>query len=354
MDHELQLLHDMLATYSPSTEERAVGELLVARMREFGLRAEIDGAGNAVGEIAGAGGGSARPEVLLVGHMDTVPGFIPPEIRDGNLHGRGAVDAKGPLAAFVAAAGRLGRSDGWSGRLVVVGCVEEEYATSKGARYLVDRYQPDFCIIGEPSGWSSVTLGYKGRLLVRYRLALPVKHTAAPGASAAERAVDFWLALRDLGRERSQGKRAFDALDASLRQIESGGDGFSEWAELLAGFRLPTDLTVEDLKAQVTAVADPTAALEFSSEEPAIRASKSNQLVRAFLSAIRAAGGEPTFKVKTGTSDMNILGPAWGCPILAYGPGDSSLDHTPEEHVQIEEWRRGLDVLERALRALVG
>ena len=39
---------------------------------------------------------------------------------------------------------------------------------------------------------------------------------------------------------------------------------------------------------------------------------------------------------------MNVVGPAWGCPILAYGPGDSRLDHTPEEHVEIEEWRLGV------------
>lgn len=373
MDDELQLLFDALATYSPSTEERAVGELLVARMRALGFRAELDDAGNAVGEIVagpGEGGAAPRPEILLVGHMDTVPGFIRPAVRDGNLHGRGAVDAKGPLVAFICAAARLARPDsnrspagdaadsgsrqaGWRGRVVVVGCVEEECATSKGARYLVDRYRPDYCLIGEPSGWSSLTLGYKGRLLIDYRLELPVKHTAAPGASAAERVVDFWLALRELARGRSAGRRAFDALDASLRRIGSGGDGFVEWAELLAGFRLPTDLTVEELKAQVAALADPAARLAFSSEEPAFRAGKSNALVRAFLGAIRAAGGEPTFKVKTGTSDMNILGPAWGCPILAYGPGDSSLDHTPEEHVPIEEWRRGVDVLERALRTLL-
>ena len=50
---------------------------------------------------------------------------------------------------------------------------------------------------------------------------------------------------------------------------------------------------------------------------------------------------------------MNIVGPAGGTPIIAYGPGDSSLDHTPEEHIEIEEFLRAVDVLARALEILV-
>ena len=71
-----------------------------------------------------------------------------------------------------------------------------------------------------------------------------------------------------------------------------------------------------------------------------------------FLRAIRAEGLDPTFKVKSGTSDMNVVGPAWNCPILAYGPGDSSLDHTPNEHLDLAEYRRSISVLTRALQTL--
>ena len=49
---------------------------------------------------------------------------------------------------------------------------------------------------------------------------------------------------------------------------------------------------------------------------------------------------------------MNVVGPAWHCPIVAYGPGDSSLDHTPGEYVVIEEWRRGVAVLADTLRQI--
>ncbi|MBN8134073.1 hypothetical protein J0J29_23795, partial [Vibrio vulnificus] len=51
----------------------------------------------------------------------------------------------------------------------LVGATEEEAPSSKGARYVADKLKPDYVIIGEPSGWQGITLGYKGRLLVRAR-----------------------------------------------------------------------------------------------------------------------------------------------------------------------------------------
>ena len=94
------------------------------------------------------------------------------------------------------------------------------------------------------------------------------------------------------------------------------------------------------------------AEMEMGEATAAFKADKQNALVRGFLKAIRHAGGRPAFKVKTGTSDMNLLGPAWGVPILAYGPGDSILDHTPREHVNLEEYERAVTVLRHALESL--
>jgi len=82
------------------------------------------------------------------------------------------------------------------------------------------------------------------------------------------------------------------------------------------------------------------------------RASNRNALTSAFLAAIRAEGGRPAFVTKTGTSDMNVIGPRWRCPIVAYGPGDSAYDHTPEERIQISEFLRAIRVLTGALHRL--
>jgi len=94
------------------------------------------------------------------------------------------------------------------------------------------------------------------------------------------------------------------------------------------------------------------AEITFRGEEVAFRAEKNTPLVRAFNNAIRDTGGRPSYVYKTGTSDMNVVGPVWNCPIVAYGPGDSSLDHTPEEHIVLEEYHRGVAVLTNLLRSL--
>ena len=175
-------------------------------MRAAGFdRAFVDEAGNAVGEL---GDPSASRTIVLLGHIDTVPGNIPVRI-DKRLaaYGRGSVDAKGPLATFVAGAARFG-SAAASGRdlhVVVVGAVEEEAATSKGARFIAARFDgtrepiPAACIIGEPSHWNRVTLGYKGRLLLDFTADQPMAHTAGPDASVASVVVD----LLELGRPRT-------------------------------------------------------------------------------------------------------------------------------------------------------
>jgi LysW-gamma-L-lysine carboxypeptidase len=72
--------------------------------------------------------------------------------------------------------------------------------------------------------------------------------------------------------------------------------------------------------------------------------------VKAFLPAIRAEGGEPVFKVKTGTADMNTFVKAFPeVPIVSYGPGDSNLDHTPEEHLDLDELEKAVKVLTNVL-----
>ena len=117
------------------------------------------------------------------------------------------------------------------------------------------------------------------------------------------------------------------------------------------GFRLPLALGPDALSTELRSLNN-GGALRFYGGESAYRASRDTALVRAFLAAIRAQGERPGFVVKTGTSDMNVVGPVWQCPIVAYGPGDSSLDHTPEEHVNIAEWKRGVQALVGVLQAL--
>jgi LysW-gamma-L-lysine carboxypeptidase len=203
-------------------------------------------------------------------------------------------------------------------------------------------------VIAEPSGWESIVLGYKGSQRFTVEIVQPCSHTAGPEHSAPERAVDFWNALVAWCSERSVGSGAFDALTPTLIDMRSQGDGLHARAALHIGLRLPPGVLPEVVRDELQTLL-PVGKFSFEPGEPAVRGSRSNLLVAAFLRSIRGAGGTPRFKVKTGTSDMNVVGPVWGCPMAAYGPGDSRLDHTPEERVPIDDYLRAIEVLTRVL-----
>ncbi len=341
------LLSGLVSIYSPSTQERDAVNYLVAQMSALGFHAFADDAGNAVGTL---GVGEGARDTVLLGHIDTFHGYIEPRVEDGKLYGRGAVDAKGCLATFVAACARVGAREGV--RFVVIGAVEEECATSKGARFALTQYAPRFCIIGEPSGWDRITLGYKGRVLVDYRLEKTMTHTASNARATTEEAVEFWNRVNEYATQFNRDKaRIVDKLNLSLRYMRTDDDAFTDGVTMRIGMRVPVGLTIAEVEREIAKEAK-DAKITFSSEEEAFRADKNNALVRAFLGAIRAEGGAPAFSLKTGTSDMNVVGPVWGCPIVAYGPGDSALDHTPNEHLELAEYERAIGVLARVLENL--
>lgn len=385
------LLEGLVAIRSLSRQEAEASAWLANEMRGLGFdRAGVDEAGNAVGEV---GPIDAARTIVLLGHIDTVPGNIPVRIEttaEGDmLYGRGSVDAKGPLATFVAAAARAGAA--WARhahlRVVVVGAVEEEAATSKGARFIASRFDgvrepvPAACVIGEPSRWHRITLGYKGRLLLDLTAAQPMAHTAGPDASVASVVVDLWnWVSAHAALVNSERDKAFDQLSPSLRRFITATTGdMIDTVDAQFAWRLPLGLDAEELVAGFAAwtgehVGAPPSSLDssqairgrpvtldgtrthitlqFRGWEKPWRGDRQNPLVRSFLSAIRSVdpAAQPGFLVKTGTSDMNVVGPLWQCPIVAYGPGDSALDHTPNEHVSLDEYWRAVHVMEAMLR----
>jgi len=341
----IAFLTRMVEIPSLSGEESALAAFLVEAMRALGFQAEMDAAGNAVGVL-----GDGKQDIVLLGHMDTVPGVIPVRVEDGSLHGRGSVDAKGPLAAFIVAAAEVGPLAGK--RIIVVGATEEEAASSKGARHVARTFTPTCCVIGEPSGTRAITLGYKGRVVLAYEAGAGATHSASPEAKVLEEGVEFWSRLRQWAETYNGGKKMFDRLDPALREIQSHNDGLTESLTLRASIRIPPGLTPATVQREVQALAPGPARLRFWGADPPFRAQKNTALVRAFLSALRAEGLEPAFKLKSGTSDMNVVGPAWNCPVVAYGPGDSSLDHTPNEHLDLSEYRQAIRVLVRVLRSV--
>lgn len=336
------ILLGLLNHYSPSGYENAAVKWMVEHMRANGYdESERDPAGNAVGRV-----GDGPLHIMLLGHIDTVLGELPVR-KDGDLiYARGSVDAKGALAAFLAAAPKAAKLSGL--RVTVIGAVREE-EDSAGAVYVREHHDPpDYLIIGEPSRWDRIAIGYKGSASYDLHVERSVTHTTTPASTACELAVGAWERLRvwtdQLNADR---EKLFDQLTATLRTMHSKSDGFVEHAQLRVGFRLPYDIGLGELDAQVRHQLVETS-VQATRQPGAVAAygtSKNTPLVHAALAAIRSKGGNPSFVVKTGTSDMNIVAPAWKCPVIAYGPGDSKLDHTPDEHISLTEYQASIAVL---------
>lgn len=344
----------LVSQYSPSGQERGAVEWLVTRMMSLGYdNACIDEAGNAVGVM-----GQGTKQVVLLGHIDTVSGEISVRVENNVLYGRGSVDAKGPLASFTDAVAKVGAKEGW--QFVVIGAVEEE-RDSEGARFVATQYKPDFAIIGEPNQWDRVSLGYKGSAWANVTIKRGQAHTASGEETAAEAAVETWLKIKAFGESFNADKtKVFDKLLLTLRGMDSDSNDFEQWARLKIGVRLPVEVSPEDWYRKLEEIISDShlqgdCHLERAGfPVPAWKCEKNSQLVRSFLSGIRSQGGEPRFVYKTGTADLNIVAPVWQCPAVVYGPGDSAMDHTPNEHISLEEYRKAVDVLSATLEKLTG
>ncbi|MFD8478582.1 [LysW]-lysine hydrolase [Kitasatospora sp. NPDC059673] len=339
-DQLVALLRGMLSIPSVSGQEGRLAAFLAEQMARLGMDTRID----AVGNVHGAAGPRDAPTVLLLGHIDTVPGTVP-VCRVGDLlYGRGAVDAKGPMAAMIAAAARARTV-----RAVVVGAVGEEVAGSRGARHVLRTLpRPDAVVIGEPSGWDGICLGYKGRVGIEYQVSRPPMHTSCPEPTAVETAAAFCAEVRAYLRTQSRAADpvAFDAATATVVSLH----GDLGTAEAFLTCRVPTGFDFDAFEEHLTRHSA-GGRFRFDERVPAVRRPASDTVARALRAAIKAHGGDPALKLKAGTSDMNVV-EQWGTPMVAYGPGDAHLDHTSDEHIAIAELCRSAAVLDTALERL--
>ncbi len=335
-----ELLQNLVRVPSPTGHEGEAVAFLQEQARADGLQVHEDAVGNFIAQ-AGSGGRL----LMFVGHVDTVPGEVPVRLQDGELWGRGSVDAKGALAAAYCAARALQDHPGL--RVLVVGAVDEE-GGSRGVRWLSRKWRPGWIINGEPSGAGGLTLCYKGIFRGSLHMEKRVAHGAGPERSAADALVDLWLALR----ERFGFDASFDTVQGRLDTLEAASDGLSEHAVARFQLRLPPGVRIDDVERdfrESTRLHE--GRLEIDERIPAVLAPKRSPLVAAFTSAIRAQGHKPRLLRKTGTSDMNLLAQRYpGVPIAAYGPGDSALDHRPDERLALSEYRDAVAVLTQVLR----
>jgi len=353
----IELLKKMLETYSPSGKEKELSTLLKDELKKLGFdKVRTDKVENVYGET-----GSGEPAVLLCGHMDTVPGWIPVKTEDNRLYGRGAVDAKSSLAAMVSAAARL-KPEKKNGKVIVAGVVEEE-RTARGIRQLIrERLKVDCAIFGEPSGIKNITFAYRGRLGLKVTCKTKTGHVGAQHLldNAIEKSLEFWNRLKATCERYKSPHGVFYSLTPSLIGIISRrtSGGLPDICILNIDLRLPPTLKCEDGMALVKESLNnfqrmnPEASFVLSGTdriEPFV-AERDSPIMKALSEAIAEITGEPVkFLRKTGTGDMNIFGNLTGIPVVTYGPGDAHLGHTSNEYVEISEYLSSIQVYERML-----
>jgi len=333
---DLALLTRTVEISSVSADERELADYLMDWCTEYGIDSEIDAAGNLV-----ATRGTGPHKLLMLGHLDTVPHRWPARWEDGVLYGRGSVDAKGSLVAFLETLAEM-EIPSWA-QVRVIGAVEEEM-TAAGAFYVRDHYTADAVVIGEPSGASALTISYNGLLKVRLSISTPVGHTAGNGVStAADQLVDVVTVLRKAIADFSP-----EAMMAVLG-VDARNGGDVQVGEAVFDVRVPHSTDVDELAAVITAAAAPVHVTVLRAT-PGHATPRTSPLVKAFSRAFRDADVTPRFLAKKGSSDMNTLATRWrDVPMVAYGPGDASLDHTPDEHILAEEFRLSRTVLAKAV-----
>ncbi|CAB49366.1 [LysW]-lysine hydrolase [Pyrococcus abyssi] len=320
-DEKIKFLKELVEIYSPTGKEEEAAKFIKEKLEEYGVKAYIDKVGNVIGVKEGEG-----PLILLAGHVDTVPGYIPVRIEGDILWGRGSVDAKGPLSALLFAMVES------NANVIFAGLVDEE-GFSKGARAL-DVPRPEYVIVGEPSGVNGVTIGYKGSLTVRFVERVEKFHGSI-GGGAAEKLIERWLSISGNFED------GFNGLSGRIVRFVAYERDFEFYGEMIVNLRTPPGY-------------EPPRDWDIIDFVPAYEVNRRSPLVRTFVRSIRELGMKPKLKKKSGTADMNILAPRFGVDAVAYGPGDSRLDHTPYERISLMEYLQSIDVLKNVLTKLKG
>jgi acetylornithine deacetylase len=334
----IQLTRDLVAIESPSYNEGAVGEFLAGFLASRGWDVEkmpvpppSDSAPSGPRWNVYAGPLHATPEVVLSTHMDTVPPYIPLREDEDFLYGRGVCDAKGIMAAQIAAAEAL-CGDGLPVGLLFVAGEERDSAGAKvanrhpkGSRFLIN---------GEPTD-NRLGIASKGSLRAILRATGTMAHSAYPelGESAIHKlvqALDRLLRLQ-LPFDPEVGP---STLNIGLIHGGRAPNVIADLAEAQVLTRLVGDGA--PVRAAILAACDGLAEVDFTLEIPFVR--------------LRAVPGLPTMIAKF-TTDIPWL-TNWGQPLLL-GPGSIHVAHTPDEKIRKSELREAVDLYIRVAQQLL-
>ncbi len=332
------LTRQLCAIESTTYHEGPVGDFLAGFLSRRGWPVEktpvpqpIEGAPGGPRWNVYAGPAAGNPDLVFSTHMDTVPPYIPFREDEEFMYGRGVSDAKGIIAAQIAAAEAL-RAEGFRIGLLFVSGEERDSAGAKaanlapkGSRYLID---------GEPTD-NRLALASKGALRAVLRARGKMAHSAYPelGESAVHKLVEVLARLLALDLPVTE-----DVGPSTLNigQIQGGyaPNVIADQAEAQVLVRLVGDSA--PIRAALLKVAAGLAEIDFTLEIPFVR--------------MRPVPGLPTMIAKF-TTDLPQLS-NWGEPLLL-GPGNIHVAHTPHEKLAKKELIEAIALYIRVAKQLL-
>jgi acetylornithine deacetylase len=275
--------------------------------------------------------GHAQPKVVFSTHMDTVPPFIPSSEKEGRIYGRGTCDAKGIIAAQMAAANQL-RTEGIGvGLLFLVG----EERDSLGAK-VANAQAPGskFLVNGEPTE-NRVAIASKGALRVEIIAEGKMAHSAYPelGESAIDKLVEALWRLRSVELPSDP---EIGPCTVNIGVIDGGRapNVIPDRAKAQLLYRMigPS----HDLRRKIVEAVGQLARVEFVLDIPPVR--------------LRTVDGLPTM-IAAFTTDIPAL-TNWGEPLLI-GPGSVTVAHTESEYVEKDQLAQAVELYARIAKQLM-
>lgn len=327
-----ELTRRLIDIPSVSGEEQEVARFLASYLETLGYRVEFQEVGRGRANLLATMG--ARPRVVLSTHIDTVPPFIASSETDEYIHGRGACDAKGIIAAQVSAAERL-RAEGIE-EIGFLFTVDEELG-SIGARAANEHAlarECEYLINGEPTE-NRLAVGSKGSLRLRLSTEGRAAHSAYPeqGESAIEKLLDVLDSVRAAAWPRDE---FFGETTCNIGTLQGGTRPNVIAAEANAELQIRLVVPSASIKKILEGVVAGRARIEYLSAAEPVR--------------MHAVEGFEQDVVRF-TTDIPYLS-NWGTPLLI-GPGSILDAHTASERVMKRELETAVTLYARLVSALL-
>jgi len=325
------LTRQLVDIESVTGNEGRVAEFLHCELARLGYRAEKMAVEGERRNVWATSPQQSHPEIVFSTHMDTVPPFIPSSEDATKIYGRGSCDAKGIIAAQIAAAQRLRQESIHVGLLFLVG----EEKDSLGAKIANQQSAGcKFLVNGEPTE-NRMAVASKGTLRVEVTARGRMAHSAYPelGESAIDKLLQALNRLREIKLQSTEG---IGPTTVNIGVIEGGRapNVIPDYAKAHLLYRLVGPS--HQLRAEIQDKVAGLATAEFVLEIPFVR--------------LRTLEGFPTM-LAAFTTDIPWLN-NWGEPLLI-GPGSIHVAHTDREHVEKKQLTEAVELYCQVARRLI-